>query len=99
MQILGLEPVIATVVFTIVGIALLNVVAWLKSSEAFNVRNAAATAIIAFFTSSLVVGSVIGALPEDSDNLVQFTAILAVIASVAGFDTLVKNGARAVVHK
>ena len=99
MQILGFEPVVATVLFTVVGIALQNVVSWLKSSENFNARNAAATAIIAFFTSALVVGSVIGALPEDADSMVQFAAILAVIGTVAGFDTLIKNGARAIVHK
>lgn len=95
MNVLGLEPVLATIVFTIAGLALQNVVGWLKDEVSFNIRNAAASAIIAFFTSVVVVGGVIGALPENTDTLVQFMAIVAVIASVAGFDTLLKNGAKA----
>ena len=95
MNILGLEPVIATIVFTFVGIFLRNVVAWLKSKDVFNVRNAVATGIIAFFTSALVVGSLLGALPEEATDTVQFAAIIAAIVTVAGFDTLIKNGAKA----
>lgn len=95
MNIFGLDPVTATVVFTIAGILLQNVVGWLKNEDSFNIRNAAASGIIAFFGSIVVVAGVIGALPDNTDPLVQLTAVATVVATVAGFDTLVKGGARA----
>ena len=96
MDILGLDPVLATLVFTGVGLGLQNIVGWLKDKESFDIRKAAASGIIAFFGSSLVIGGVIGALPADADPLSIYSVIATSIATVAGFDALLKNGAKAV---
>lgn len=97
MQIFGLDPVIATIIFTIIGLSIQNILGWLKSETGFNVRNAVASAIIAFFTSVVAVGSVIGALPDNTDPLPMMLTIITVIGTVAGLDSLIKNGAKAAI--
>jgi len=96
MQVFGLEPIAATLLFTSIGLVLQNVVAWLKDAEAFNIRKSAASGIIAFFGSSIVVGGIVGGIPDTVDPLVMYTTIAGAIAVVAGFDTLIKNGAKAI---
>jgi len=99
MDVFGLDAVTATLVFTGVGLVLQNVVGWLKNSEGFDIKKAAASGIIAFFGSVIVVGGVIGSIPDDASELIQLTTIAAAIATVAGFDTLIKNGAKAITKK
>lgn len=99
MQIFGLDPVVATILLTGLGLVLQNVVAWLKSSEPFNIRNAAASGIIAYFLSSVAVANTIGAIPDGIDPIVLYTTLATAVASVAGFDILIKNGAKAITAK
>jgi len=96
MQIFGLEPLMAAVVITVIGISLQNVLGWLKSTDAVNPRLIASSALIAFVVSLQLVIPVIENIPEDIEDITKFQILVVVIASIAGIDALGKNTGKAI---
>lgn len=95
MEILGLTGIQAVLVIVGIGVPLQNIVGWLKNSTAFNLRNAAASGIIAFVVGITIIGPSIEAIPDDITDVAKLTLFAAMIASIAGFDALAKNSFKA----
>lgn len=95
MELLGMSGVQAAIVITILGLALANVVGWLKSGNKFDPRMAAASAIIAIVITIPTMAATIGAIPKELNDLEQLAFIMTFIGQVAGFDTLGKGMIRA----
>lgn len=91
MEILGLTGIQAAVFITVVGLALTNLVGWLKNPEAFKPRLVAASAILAAIVTLPIVSLTIGKLPDDMTELEQFAFIATYLGQVAGFDALAKG--------
>lgn len=97
MDIFGLAPFVAAIVFACIGIGATNTVAWLKSEKAFNPRNVAASAIIGFPTAVIIIGTELQVLARvELTELEIGLTIIGLIAQVAGFDILAKNGAKVI---
>lgn len=96
MDILGLEPVMAGILITAVGIALSVLLGWLKSTEVFNVRQTVASVIIGFVISAQVVITQLGLIPIEITSTELGVLLFALIAQVAGIDSLAKSAAKAV---
>lgn len=99
MNILGLEPVVATIVITAIGIGIQVGLGVLQSNSAFDPRKLVASAIISVFTAFAIVEPVVSAIPDNADQLAQFSLFVGTIAAVAGIDTLVKNTGGAILKK
>lgn len=95
MQIFGLDPIIVTVIITISGVLIQNIFGWLKNDGSFNPRQAAASAMIAVFSGIALVGTSVGAIAEGTGDLEAFMILAALVATIAGFDSLAKNGIKA----
>ena len=92
MEIFGLSPVIATLTIVSSGIALQNILGWLKSKEGYNVRSALASTIIAFVVGITIIGPQIEAIQDQMlSDLSELIIAASLIASIAGFDILTKN--------
>ena len=92
MEIFGLSPVLATITIVSVGIALQNILGWLKSKEEYDIKNAVASAIIAFIVGITIIGPQIEAIQDQMlSELEELMIMASLIASIAGFDTLTKN--------
>ena len=96
MEIFGLEPFVIAIAITAVGVALSVLLGWLKGTEAFNVKQVVASALIAFVVSIQLVIAELTVLPSDLDGLVLGSIIFALIAQVSGIDSLTKSAAQAV---
>jgi len=96
MEIFGLEPFVIAIAITAVGVALSVLLGWLKGTEAFNVKQVVASALIAFVVSIQLVIAELTVLPSDLDGLVLGSIIFAMIAQVSGIDSLTKSAAQAV---
>jgi len=92
MEIFGLSPVVATLTIVSSGVALQNLLGWLKSKEDYNIRSALASAIIAFIVGITIIGPQIEAIQNQMlSDLSQLIIVASLIASIAGFDVLTKN--------
>ena len=92
MEIFGLSPVLATIVIVSTGVALQNILGWLKSKKYYDIRNTIASAIIAFIVGITIIGPQIEAIQDQMlSELSEFSIITSLIASIAGFDSLTKN--------
>jgi len=99
-SILGLNPIVLSVIIVITGTGLHNVLGWIKSTNPPNPKKIAASVIIGVFTSFAIVTPVIQQLSTNpGTEYVQFVAILAAIATVAGIDQLAKNAGGAILAK
>jgi len=96
MQIFGLDPFVAAVGITILGVVISVGLGWLKGTKEFNVRQGAASAIIALFVSAPVVISTVGQISPEADSLAVGAIVFGLIASVAGIDSISKSAAQAV---
>lgn len=99
MDILGLEPIMATVVITVLGVGIQVGLGALQSTVPFEAKRLAASAISSVFTAFAVVSPIIAALPSDTDQLTQFSVFVGTIASIAGIDQIVKNTGGAILKK
>jgi len=90
MDVLGLTGVQAVIFVVISGVLVQNVVGWLKSGDSFNIRQSAASAIIAIIGGFAIVGPAIEAIGDVSEEA-KLIIVVALIGSVAGFDTLAKG--------
>lgn len=96
MEILGLSPYLAAIFIAIVGITATNVVAWLKKLDGFSIRSAVASSIIGLPTALIVVATELKVLASVELPELEATIIVSgLIAQVAGFDILIKNGFKA----
>ncbi|MCV0398546.1 MAG: hypothetical protein K5785_00970 [Nitrosarchaeum sp.] len=96
MQVFGLEPHIASLAITILGITGSVILGWLKGGNEFNPRNVAASALIGFVISLSGVATAVGAI-EVTDPNAQLIVVAMLIGSVMGIDMGVKNGAKAAI--
>lgn len=64
---------------------------YLQSGNAFDGRKLLTSAIIATIAAFTVVGTALQAIPEGTADAEIFIIIVALVASVAGLDQLVKN--------
>jgi hypothetical protein len=91
MNILGLEPVVATVIITFIGVGVQVGLGYLKNEGGWDGKKVAASGIIAVFSGFLIVAPLISALPENADMMAQFSAFIGAIAVVSGIDTITKH--------
>ena len=97
MQVFGLEPLAASIIFTIAGVGISNVLGWLKGKEPFNPRQVAASAIIAIIVSFQIVATTVQAIPDGAEPLTVAMIIFGVVGSVAGIDSMAKSGGKAAI--
>ncbi len=99
-DILGLNPIVLSIIFVIVGVGIQNTLGWIKSTDPPNPKKIAASVIIGTITSFAIVTPIIAQLSVNpGTEYVQFVSILGAIATVAGIDQLVKNAGSAIVPK
>lgn len=99
MNLFGLEPYLGALVIAVIGIAAATVFGWLSKPEAsFDPRKVAASVIIGFPAATIVVATQLQAvvLPTGDGGITALLVVVGLIAQVAGFDTLVKTGAKAI---
>ena len=96
MDVFGLEPVQATILITVIGVALQIGLGFLQSGNPFDVRKLLTTAIIAIVLSFTVVSTVIESIPAEASELTVFITLVGVIGTIAGIDALVKNTSGAI---
>jgi len=96
MQVFGLDPFVAAICITAVGVALSVLLGWLKGTRPFNVKQVVASALIAFVVSIQLVIAELTVLPDDLAGLALGSIIFALIAQVSGIDSLAKSAAQAV---
>ena len=96
MEILGLDPVLLTVIICILGVSyrILTGMQGKKWSE-FNPTMAATTFMLALVTSVGLVAPVIDALPDDMSSTMQLAAIAGQVAAIMGIDAGVRKGQKA----
>ncbi len=97
MQIFGLEPVMAAILITVIGITLQNTLGWLKSTSKIQPRLVVASALIAFVVSVQLVIPIIENIPDDIEDMAKFQIIVAAIAAIAGIDAMGKNVGKAAI--
>jgi hypothetical protein len=99
-DILGLNPIVLSIVIVIAGVGLHSTLGWIKSTKPPNPKKIAASVIIGAFTSFGVVTPIIQHIASTSaSEYIQIVSILAAIATIAGADQLVKNAGGAVILK
>lgn len=96
MQVFGLDPFVAAIIITAVGVSTSVLLGWLKGTGPFNVRQVVASALIAFIVSIQLVIAELTVLPDDLAGLALGSIIFALIAQVSGIDSLAKSAAQAV---
>lgn len=96
MEILGLDPVLLTIIVCVVGVSyrILTGMQGKKWSE-FNPTMAATTFMLALVTSVGLVAPVIDALPDDMSSTMQLAAITGQVAVIMGIDAGVRKGQKA----
>jgi len=96
MEIFGLEPFVAAIAITAIGVSLSVLLGWLKGTGSFNIRQVVASGLIAFIVSIQLVIAELSVLPGDLEGLTLGSIIFALIAQIAGIDSLAKSAAKAV---
>lgn len=96
MQVFGLEPLVAAILITALGVTLSVTLGWLKQKQSLNPKQVVASALIAFIVSIQLVIAELSVLPEDIAELAVGALLFGMIAQVAGVDSLAKSGAQAV---
>lgn len=100
MDILGLTGTQAALAITIIGIAAINILGWLKGTNPFNPRQVAASAIIGFIGTLQLVIVQIDALGNiELTDLQQMAFTIGMIAQIMGIDYGAKAGLTAAVGK
>ncbi len=96
MQVLGLDPVLITIVICVIGV-LYRILTGMagKSWSEFNPTMAMTTFMLAFVTSVGLVAPVIDALPDDMDSTMQLAAVAGQVAAIMGIDAGVRKGQKA----
>jgi len=99
-DILGLNPIVLSIVIVIVGVGIHNVLGWIKSIDPPNPKKIAASVIIGAFTSFGIVTPILQQLSANpGTEYIQSVSIIGAIAIIAGVDQIVKNIGAAIVQK
>jgi len=99
-EILGLNPIVLSIVIVIAGVGIQNTLGWIKSKDPPNPKKIAASVIIGAFASFAIVTPIIQQLSTNpGTEYIQFVTIIAAIATIAGIDQIVKNAGGAIVQK
>jgi len=99
-EILGLHPIVLSIVIVIAGVGIHNVLGWIKSTDPPKPKKIAASVIIGALTSFAIVTPIIEQLATNpGTEYMQFVTIIGAIAMIAGVDALVKNTGGAVLSK
>ncbi len=96
MEIFGLDPIVAAILLTAIGVSLSVLLGWLKGTEPIDIRQVVASGLIAFVVSIQLVIAELSVLPDDLAGLALGSIIFALMAQVAGIDSLAKSAAKAV---
>ena len=96
MEIFGLDPIVAAIIITAIGVALSVGLGWLKNDQSFNIRQAVASGLIAFVVSIQLVIAELTVLPSDLPELALGGIFAGLVAQIAGIDSLAKSAAQAV---
>ncbi|NND86586.1 MAG: hypothetical protein HKM23_04560 [Nitrosopumilus sp.] len=91
MDVFGLEQIQATILVTIIDVALQVGLGFGQSGNPFDPRKLLTSAIIAVVLSITIVGTVVQSILEGADDLIVFLTLVGVVGTIAGIDTLVKN--------
>ena len=98
-DILGLHPVILSVLLVVGGVGLHTGIGWLQSTLPPNPKKIVASVIIGAFTSFAVATPIIHELSlHPSPAYVEIAMIIGAIATIAGIDKLVKNSGSVIKH-
>jgi hypothetical protein len=99
-DILGLNPIVLSIIIVIAGVGIHNVLGWIQSTSPIVPKKIASSVIIGAFTSFAIVTPVIQQLATSpGTEYVQFVSIIGAIATIAGIDALVKNTGNAILSK
>jgi len=93
LQVLGLDPVLVTILVCVIGVSyrILTGMAG-KNWKEFNFTLAGTTFMLGIITSIGLVAPVIDALPDDMDQTLQLAAVVGQIGLVMGMDAAVRKG-------
>lgn len=93
MQVLGLDPVLVTVIVCVVGVSFRIIIGMAgKDLKEFSPVLALSTFMIGIVTSVGLVAPVIDALPEDLNSTLQLAAVFGQIGLIMGIDSAVRKG-------
>lgn len=96
MQVLGLDPVLITVVICIIGVSYRILTGMQgKNWSEFNFTMSATTFMLGMVTSIGLVAPVIDALPDNLNSTLQLAAIVGQIGLVIGIDAGMRKGQKA----
>lgn len=95
MQIFGLDPLVAAILLTTLGVSLSVLLGWLKGTDPINIKQVVASALIAFVVSIQLVIAELTVLPDDLTELAIGGILFGLIALVAGVDSLAKSTVKA----
>jgi len=91
-DILGLNPIVLSIIIVIAGVGIHNTLGWLKSKDPVKPRKIVASVIIGAITSFAIVTPIIQQLATNpGTEYLQFVTVLGAIAMIAGIDQLTKN--------
>ncbi len=94
--IIGLAPWLAAILIAALGVSLTNILAWLKSDNAFDIRKSVASGLVAFIAGTVIVATTLQNLADGAAvGLAGLIIVLSLIATIAGIDVLSKNAVRA----
>lgn len=96
MQVFGLEPLVAAIIITAIGVSVSVLLGWLKGKEPFNIRMVVSSGLIAFIISIQLVIAELTILPDDIEQLAMGALLFGMIAQVGGIDSMAKSAAQAV---
>jgi len=88
MLILGLEPIVAALLFTSVGAGLQLGLGYAASNTAFDVKKAISTAVISGILGITVLTAALGSISENATDLEVLAIVSGAIVTIAGIDTL-----------
>ena len=99
MQILGLEPIVMSLIVTAIGGVLQLFLGYLASGTEFNWKKAASTAIVTLVVGIPVVATAFNTLEEGTSDLTILIVILGLIATISGIDGLKNSIAKAISNR
>lgn len=99
-DILGLSPIVLSILLVVGGVGLHTGLGWLQSTLPPNPKKIAASVIIGTFTSFVLVTPIVHQLlVNPGPPYIEFATVIGALATIAGMDKLVKNTGSAIAAK